>query len=102
MVFKRPSLSVPVYLFTVICCASSAFGQIRYVDDNAPLGGNGQSWATAYSDFQSALSEAAGAPGTITEIRVAQGVYKPSTPILPTPLYRTFTMLNGVTLNGGY
>ncbi|HWL92574.1 MAG TPA: thrombospondin type 3 repeat-containing protein [Phycisphaerae bacterium] len=75
---------------------------VRYVDDDAAVGGDGLAWSSAYSDFQSALSEAAGAPGSVTEIRVAQGIYKPAVPTVPTPRFRTFALINGVTLLGGY
>ena len=41
-----------------------------YVDDDAPFGGDGTTWTTAYKYFQDALANA----GTDdTEIRVAQG-----------------------------
>ena len=50
-------------------------GTIRYVDDDAPLGGDGTSWDTAYRFLQDALTDASG--GGSTEIRVAQGIYKP-------------------------
>ncbi len=50
-----------------------AMGQdIRYVDDDAPVGGDGLSWSTAYQHLQDGLSEAAGDP-SIIEIRVAAG-----------------------------
>lgn len=48
---------------------------VIYVDDDAPVGGDGRSWETAYRYLQDTLS-----PGGLprdTEIRVAQGVYLP-------------------------
>jgi hypothetical protein len=55
--------------------------KVLYVDDDAPLGGNGTSWSAAYRHLQSAFSEAAtlsspDAPREV-EIRIAQGVYRP-------------------------
>ena len=44
------------------------------VDDDAPPGGNGVGWATAYNDLQTAL-DAASTTGAMTEIRVAAGTY---------------------------
>ena len=49
----------------------------RYVDDDAPAGGDGKTWATAYRYLQDALAEAYDTNHVITEIRVAKGTYKP-------------------------
>ncbi len=85
---------------SLTCFCSAALGQsVRYVDDSAPGGGNGLAWATAYNNLQTALTAAAGSGGTITEIRVGQGTYKPST---PAGRQATFLMLNGVSVRGGY
>jgi len=50
---------------------------ILFVDDDAPPGGDGFSWATAFNDLQDALGTAAGAPSQIQQIWVAAGVYRP-------------------------
>jgi len=53
------------------------FPPITYVDDSAPAGGDGASWATAFNDLRDAMSIA---PCTVvTEIRVGGGTYKPGT-----------------------
>ena len=39
--------------------AGSAWGSPRYVDDDAPDGNDGRSWATPYNDLNEALREAA-------------------------------------------
>ncbi len=52
-------------------------GILYYVDDDAPAGGDGLSWATAYRFPQDALAVAAASGGTIDEIRVGEGVYTP-------------------------
>lgn len=52
--------------------------QAIYVDDDAPLGGDGGSWATAFRDLQDALSVAASRrEGRVFVVKVAQGVYTP-------------------------
>jgi hypothetical protein len=65
-------------LATAVCLGTShVYGQTTlYVDDDAPAGGDGSSWQTAYRFLQDALAAAAGG-GTVTEIHVAQGVYTP-------------------------
>ena len=57
-----------------VSSAEAQGGTVFYVDDDAPPGGDGQSWDTAYGFLQDALTPPA-LPGD--EIRVAQGVYKP-------------------------
>ena len=95
----------------VSCClvglAAPAVGQsIRYVDDDAPPSGNGQTWAAAYDDLQEALAEAS-TNGLISQVRVAGGTYRPD--CMPDPCigtngdrHATFQLLNGVTIKGGY
>ena len=63
-------------LLTMGLPVSATARQVRFVDDDAPLGGDGQGWSSAYTYLQDALSEAAANP-TITEIRIAAGIYKP-------------------------
>jgi hypothetical protein len=51
---------------------------ILYVDDDAPSGGDGQSWDTAFRFLRDALV-LANTPGSgIIEVRLAQGTYKPT------------------------
>lgn len=52
---------------------------IIYVDQSAPGVGNGQSWDTAFSNLQTALSTINSQSTTIPfEIRIAHGVYTPT------------------------
>jgi len=89
-----------VCLAVALGAISTANAQpVRYVDDDASPGGTGLSWATAYNSLQAALADAAGSGGAVTEIRVAQGTYKPSAPAAQDA---TFQMLNGVAIRGGY
>ncbi len=77
----------------------------RYVDDDAALGGDGQSWASAYRFLQDALFEAAADP-TIAEIRVAGGTYRPDEDafgiIVPGDRTATFAMRSSLALRGGF
>ncbi len=74
-----------------------ALGATWYVDDSAPGGGTGTSWASPFNTLQAALSAAA-ASGD--EIRVAGGTYTPAGP----GGLRTvaFAIGKSVTLKGGY
>lgn len=75
---------------------------IWYVDDDAPLGGDGLAWSSAFFDLQSALEVAA--PGDT--VRIAGGLYVPTTQVDPNdpndPRARTFVLWPGVTWLGGY
>ncbi len=79
-------------------------GAILFVDDDAPPGGDGTMWNTAYRFLQDALADASG--GGVTEVRVGQGTYKPdrdeANPDGTGNREATFQLLNGVALMGGY
>ncbi|MHC4090376.1 MAG: right-handed parallel beta-helix repeat-containing protein [Planctomycetota bacterium] len=81
-----------------VAAAAVQAQNVIYVDDDAPAGGGGASWATAYVDLQDAL--AAASAGGASEIRVAQGTYKPAGP--GGSREATFQLINGVALRGGY
>jgi hypothetical protein len=75
----------------------SAPAIVIFVDDSAVGGANnGTSWEDAFVDLQSALAIAKAGD----EIRVGQGLYKPTTP----GGFReaSFHLVNGTTLQGGY
>lgn len=86
---------------------------ILYVNAaNASAVQDGSSWAHAYSDLQSALTEAATSTGP-TQIWIAEGTYKPSQVYAPNgilggasgqnvPNMKTFDLPNGVSLYGGF
>ncbi|MEE9129490.1 MAG: hypothetical protein V3T84_05690 [Phycisphaerales bacterium] len=65
--------TVLIGLFLISSAAHG--GGVRFVDDDASPGGDGTSWNTAYRFLQDALADASG--GDVSDIRVAQGVYKP-------------------------
>ena len=77
---------------------------ILYVDDDAPPGGDGLSWETAFRFLQDALA-VANAPGSeVAEVRVAQGMYKPDQSASQTPGDQTipFVVGPGLSLRGGF
>ena len=95
--------SVGIGLLVMVAMGPPALGQtVRYVDDDAPAGGDGLSWTTAYADLQTALSEAT-ADAEIEEIHVAGGMYHPSALTDPNePRSATFMMVPDVAIRGGY
>jgi parallel beta-helix repeat protein len=86
-----------------LAIASAGSGKIIYVDDDAPPGGDGKSWATAYPYLQDALADARSADKPV-EVRVAQGVYKPDQGAGQKGGDRlaSFDLFSGVGLIGGY
>ncbi len=76
--------------------------RLVYVDDDAPPGGEGTSWNTAYQYLQDALTPAMSGD----QIRVAQSTYKPDRdaahPSGTGARTATFQLRNGVALYGGY
>lgn len=90
------------------CCAlavSARSGTVLYVDDDAPPGGDGAGWNTAYRFLQDALAHAADS-GDVEAIRVAQGRYAPdrdeANPDGTGERSAHFEIINGVSLMGGY
>ena len=82
----------------MLACAADATDAPKtiVVDINAPgPTHDGTSWSDAYTDLQSALTDA----GIGDEIWVAKGTY---TPTVPVGRAATFQLLNGVALYGGY
>ncbi|BCW97242.1 MAG: hypothetical protein KatS3mg024_0069 [Armatimonadota bacterium] len=74
--------------------------EIIYVQQSAPAGGNGSSWASAFRDLQLALERA----GLQDQIWVAAGTYKPADPAQydPQAQVTTFQMKTGVAIYGGF
>ncbi len=106
---KRHLRSVSILRLGAVCLllliSARVHGQaIRYVDENASGGGDGQSWNTAHRYLQDALAEAAQPGSAIDEIRVADGVYLPDAGASQSPGDReaTFHLVDGVALKGGY
>ncbi len=84
---------------------AGASAGVLFVDDDAPPGGTGREWTSAFRYLQDALTFVSSSYGAIPEIRVAQGVYTPDrasvTPLLGDRT-ATFQLVNGVALKGGY
>jgi len=70
---------------------------IIYVDDDAPPGGDGTSWDTAYNNLRDVLNQVE--PNT--EIRVAGGRYRPRSTYFSSQNY-TFQLKSNVAVYGGY
>jgi phosphotriesterase-related protein len=105
---KRVGLAVLGCIFVLMGLTPLfAASQTVYVDDDAPVGGNGRSWATAYQHLQDILvplkARSSDAP---IEIRVAQGIYKPDRsagyPNGSGDTRAEFGITPGVQLLGGY
>ncbi|MHC4527469.1 MAG: hypothetical protein ACYS29_06295, partial [Planctomycetota bacterium] len=90
-----------VLLLWLVC--ATAVGDVIYVDDDAPLGGDGNSWPTAYKYLQDALYRP---PAGGDQIWVAAGTYKPDHDeggnVTPRQRSETFQLINGVALYGGF
>ncbi|MCC6409035.1 MAG: right-handed parallel beta-helix repeat-containing protein [Planctomycetes bacterium] len=88
-------------LFTLtVCCDAQS---ILFVDDDAPAGGDGSSWTSALSDLEVALQAADASLGTVVEIHVAAGTYRPSFRSDPQePRSSSFFLRNQLALRGGY
>ena len=102
MVRKRnlkKSLVIALFLLAIV---STAGAKIIYVDADASPGGDGQTWETAYTYLQDALTASASGD----QIRVAHGIYKPDAnagnPTGTGDRLATFELKNGVAIKGGY
>lgn len=80
--------------------ATPATARVLRVDDDVLSSGDGSSWLTAYSDLQGALTAAAEEGSGVTEIRIAQGEYRPNQPAAGRSA--TFRLIDGVAIRGGY
>jgi hypothetical protein len=67
-------MSCCIFLLTAV---SARAGGVLYVDAGATGAGDGSSWCDAYVHLQDALTVASLTNSGVSEIRVAQGVYKP-------------------------
>ena len=90
-------------LAAALATSGAAMAQTAwYVDDNAPLGGDGMSWSSAFTYLQDALAAANPGDG----IRVGAGMYKPDQDegghVTPADRTETFQLISAVELRGGY
>ena len=95
--------SAPVIAMFVISGLAHG-GTVLFVDDDAPQGGDGTTWDTAYRFLQDALADASG--GGVTEVRVGQGTYKPdrdeANPNGTGDSLATYQILSDVAVVGGF
>jgi len=103
---RFPVVVVMAFSAIVSCLsiASAAQAQtVLFVDDDAPTGGDGLSWATAYRFLQDALTDARRFGGA-SEIHVAQGRYTPDrgAGFVIGDRGASFELISGVALMGGY
>ena len=91
-------------LLWLVCCLAAPLSAqpVIYVDDDAPLGGDGTTWHTAYRHLQDALEAAGGA----ADVLVAGGVYAPDQAetllIEAGDRGASFELSSGVRVYGGY
>ena len=89
-------------VFLVGMVPAIAAGVTIYVDADASVGGDGQSWATAYKYLQDGLAAAV----ADDEIWVAEGTYKPDEDeggnVTLNDRIATFQLINGVGMYGGF
>lgn len=96
MTFSVPRKWVVVALWVGWYLAGGVSAQgVIFVDRDAPAGGDGGSWASAYQEVREALVDAGSGPA---EVWVAEGVYHPS----DTDETVSFTLTTGVALYGGF
>lgn len=87
-------------LLSIVLLAPLAGAQSRYlVDDDAPQGGDGLTWASAFNN----LDDAFAATVVGDRIWVAEGTYIPSVPTDPAdPRSATFLIPQGIRVLGGF
>ena len=103
--FKNRAICTTAAMIAMFVISDLAHGgAILFVDDDAPPGGDGLTWDTAYRFLQDALVDASG--GGINEIRVAQGTYKPdrneANPDGTGDRLATYQLLSDVAVVGGF
>lgn len=97
-----------IFASVLLCAAHSvAFaGTTLFVDDDAPVGGDGASWATSFRFLQDALAAAHNATELPVEIRIGGGDYLPdqsaAIPAGTKARNAAFLMRNNVAIRGGY
>ncbi len=83
-----------IIALTSIVCGHASAQTVRYVRANAPAGGDGQSWATAYNTLQPAIAAAVAGD----EIWVAAGTYSDPSTTAPA----AFNLRSGIAMYGGF
>lgn len=98
--------SVILLVASLSQASTSSADVILYVDDDAPTGGDGLSWDSAYRFLQDAFAYASDPDQEVKEIRVGQGIYQPDrnerNPQGTGKRESTFHLINGIAIMGGY
>jgi hypothetical protein len=90
---------VPIGVALIVVVGAVNAQSVRHVDIDAPAGGDGLSWRTAFNDLQAALAAAVGNP-SITQLWIAEGTYTPAPP--GGSRAATFTLRHNLGLYGGF
>ena len=80
----NPGIRIVMSILLLLTLSASIMGKTIYVDDDAAGTNDGTSWENAYVYLQVALADANSAEKPV-EIRVAQGIYKPSEGLVAIP-----------------
>jgi len=94
---------IGIGLVSALFASRSLAQTTLYVDAGAAVG-NGSSWCNAFRHLQDALAAASASGGSVSEIRVAQGSYRPDRGLNQTLGDRsaTFRLVSGVAILGGH
>ena len=91
-----PGLALALRAMLLLSLAPTLLASVVHVRHDAPPGGDGASWATAYASLSDALSAAQ--PGD--QVWIAAGTYRPGAPGSPRTV--TFEVGVGVEVYGGF
>jgi hypothetical protein len=103
MLINHRIVAFPFALGALCAIASGQPGSVLLVRADAPAGGDGLTWATAFGDLDAAIDAAAASGGVRTELWVAAGAYRPSRmSVAGDAGSATFTLAAGVSIYGGF
>src|SRR3990172_12763391 len=104
-IMKRAIIAIAAVVFVWAGSAGIAVGKVVYVDGRASGADKWTCWADAYMFLQDGLADANESEKRV-EVWVAQGIYRPdrsaAEPNGAGDREATFSLINGVALQGGY
>ena len=95
-ILRKHRFACVVITWLLFSSGAGLWAETLYVDQRATEGGDGSAWHHAFTDLQDALATALHGD----TILIAQGIYRPDDP--NGDPNATFTLVSGVTLQGGY